>query len=553
MSALLPSRFLPPYPVSPSYQQPVAYFCMEYALDQSLKIYSGGLGFLAGSHMRSAYELKQNMIGIGILWSYGYYDQVRNDDNTLRAQFRRKSYNFLQDTGILFSITIHNAPVWVRAYFLPPDRFRSAPLFLLTTDIPENDFLARSTTFKLYDSNAAAKIAQCMVLGIGGFRLLEELGYEPAVYHLNEAHALPVAFQLYRKYGDVEAVKRHMVFTTHTPEEAGNEKHPLDMLDNMGFFGTCSAAEVRKITGMEGDIFNHSLAALRMSKKANAVSKLHGEVSRKMWEQYDSVCPIIHITNTQNAAYWADPEMEAARLARDKNAVFERKKTLKRRLLEEVADQTGKWWDEHTLTIVWARRFAAYKRPDLIARDIADLEALLNNPARPVQIIWAGKPYPTDQVALDLFNQLVELSADYPGLAVLTGYELRLSKLLKDGSDIWLNTPIVTREASGTSGMTAAMNGGVNLSTDDGWIREFARHGKNCFIAPVAPANLEADERDEYDRSNLLRILNEEILPLYYNKPAHWAEIQLAGMNDVHDYFESSRMADEYYRFMYTA
>lgn len=553
MSAILPSRFQHPYEFDKKYDMSSVYFCMEFAIDQALKIYSGGLGFLAGSHMRSAYELKQNKIGIGILWSYGYYDQVRKDDDTLGVQFRRKQYNFLEDTGIKFQITIHGSPVWVKAYFLNPETFGTAPLFLLTTDIPENNHLARSTTHKLYDNNQAAKVAQCMVLGIGGFRLLEELGYTPDVYHINEAHALPIAFQLYEKYRSVDEVKKNLVFTTHTPEEAGNEKHLIHFLEKMTFFGNLSLKEVRDITGVDGELFNHTLVALRLSRIANGVSKLHGEVARNMWASYGGICPIIHITNTQNAMFWADSIVEVARRSKDKKLLLERKHELKEKLFEEVVDQTGKLYDPKVLTIVWARRFAYYKRPDLITRDIADLEALLNNKNYPVQIIWAGKPYPLDQQAIDLFNQLVELSKKYEGLAVLTGYELKLSKLLKDGSDIWLNTPIVTREASGTSGMTAAMNGGISLSTDDGWIREFAKHGKNAFVIPVTPPEVDEQERDEADRSAIFKILINEVLPIYYNKPSDWADIMLQSMDDVHDYFESSRMVDDYYKLLYNA
>lgn len=553
MSAILPSRFQHPYKFAKEYSKSSVYFSMEFAIDQSLKIYSGGLGFLAGSHMRSAFELKQNKIGIGLLWSYGYYDQVRHEDDTLAVQFRRKRYNFLEDTGIKFQITIHGASVWVKAMFLKPDLFGTVPMFLLTTDIPENDQLARSTTYRLYDNNAAAKVAQCMVLGIGGAKLLDELGYAPEVYHINEAHALPVAFQLYEKFGNMEDVKKRLVFTTHTPEEAGNEKHLINFLHEMSFFGNLPLSEVRKITGIDGEIFNHTLAALRMSRIANGVSKLHGEVARKMWSSYGNICPIIHITNTQNARYWADDIMEECRVKKDKKKLLERKYELKKILFEEVADQTGQLFDPQVLTIVWARRFAYYKRPDLIARDLEAFEALLNNAKYPVQIIWAGKPYPLDQQAIDLFNKLVHLSHQYPQLAVLTGYELKLSKLLKDGSDIWLNTPIVTREASGTSGMTAGMNGGISLSTDDGWIREFAKHGNNSFVIPVADPNLNGQERDEHDRRFIFKILNEEVLPLYYNKPSSWATLMMNSMNDINDYFESSRMVHEYYTLLYNA
>jgi starch phosphorylase len=552
MISILPARYRHTYDPNPLFGKSSVYFSMEYALDQSFKIYSGGLGFLAGSHMRSAYELKQNMIGIGVLWSYGYYDQVRADDNRMHVQFRRKSYNFLQETGIEFEIEIHGAKVWVKALFLPPEQFKTVPMFFLTTDYEKNDALARSTCHKLYDSNAATKVAQCMVLGIGGFKLLQSLGFTPDVYHMNEAHALPLAFQLYKDAGSVEKVRSKLVFTTHTPEEAGNEKHLIHFLEQMSFFGSLDLKTVRHITGVQDEIFNHSLVALRMSRKANAVSKLHGEVAREMWGNFENICPIDHITNSQNKNYWMDTELESYYENKNLKAIYNRKLELKKLLFEEIADQTGKWYDPNILTIVWARRFAHYKRPDLITKNMADLERILKNTNYPVQIVWAGKPYPLDQTAVNIFNQLIKLSWSYPNLAVLTGYELKLSRLLKYGADVWLNTPIVTREASGTSGMTAAMNGAINLSTDDGWICEYAKHGKNAFVMPKAPKELNDESRDEFDRRSFYESLEKDILPTYYDKPGQWTQLMYQSMHDVLDYFESGRMASEYYSRLYS-
>jgi len=210
--------FTHPYDIDPAFSKPVAYFSMEYAIHQPLKIYAGGLGFLSGSHLRSAYILKQNLVGVGILWKYGYYDQVRRSDQTMDVLFQEKTYHFLQDTGIQFTIQIHGQPVWVKAYYLPPEIFHTAPLFLLTTDIPENDYLARTTCYKLYDNELAARLAADIVLGFGGARLFEHLNWKPAVYHLNESHALPLAFYLYQQYRNTREVKKRLVFTNHTPK-----------------------------------------------------------------------------------------------------------------------------------------------------------------------------------------------------------------------------------------------------------------------------------------------------------------------------------------------
>lgn len=546
------NHFTGSYPIDEKYSKKVAYFSMEFAISQALKIYSGGLGFLAGSHLRSAYELKQNMVGIGILWKYGYYDQARNEDQTLRVDYIQKNYSFLEDTGIKFAIKVHDTDVWVKAYFLNPETFGTAPLFLLTTDIEENDFVSRTISHHLYDSNETTKLAQCILLGIGGGRLLDIINFDPEIYHLNEAHGLPVAFHLLKKYRSVETLREKLVFTTHTPEEAGNEKHDINLCRTMSYFDGLALDEVRRLTGIQDDSFNVSLVALRFAHIANGVSQLHGKVSNDMWGKYDGICPIISITNAQDYLYWADKQLYNAKDENNAAAFDDRKKYLKYRTFEIVADQTGKLFDPNVFTIVWARRFAGYKRADFLLRDKEKFEALINNTQYPVQIIWAGKPYPKDYDSINTFNSLVNISRQYGNVAVLTGYELHLSKRLKQASDIWLNNPRVPREASGTSGMTAAMNGSVNFSTDDGWIPEFAKDGVNSFVVPQADYhNKSIPEQDQEDIEHIYDILNNKILPTYYDQPDQWRHIAWNGMEDVKNHFNSNRMADEYYEKLY--
>jgi len=549
--SFLPKPFAHSYKIAPQYAKSVVYFSCEFAIGQSFKVYSGGLGFLAGSHMRSAADLRQNLCGIGILWTYGYYDQSRGEDHELAIQFRKKHYAFLRDTGIRFTVPIHGHPVWVKAMFLPGEQFGTVPMFFLSTDIEENDTLSRALTHRLYDNDYLRRIAQYIILGAGGARLLEELGVDPDIWHLNEAHGLSAAFRVYERFRKLEDVKRRFVFTTHTPEEAGNETHNFKLLRDFSFFGDVPEEEIRAITGLDGEVFNHSLAALRLSHSANGVSKLHGEVSRQMWSKYPNICKISHVTNAQNKKYWADKPLEAARQAGDLTALRQRKRQLKEELFEQVADQTGKHFDPDVLTLVWARRFAGYKRPDLIVRDLGMFRELIGNTEHPIQILWAGKPYPFDCGAIDTFDHLIHLTSDAPNATVLVGYELSLSRMLKNGSDIWLNNPVVTREASGTSGMSAAMNGSVNLSTNDGWVCEFARDGENSFIVPPADPQLGPQERDCHDMLEIYRILNDRVLPLYYEKPDDWCRLVLNSMNDVVPFFDADRMADEYYKNIY--
>lgn len=544
-------KFKHPYTFGKGYEKPVAYFSMEFAIDQPLKIYSGGLGFLAGSHMRSAYDLKQNVIGIGMLWKYGYYDQTRKHNNELDVLWQERHYNFLEETEIVLEVFIDNHPVKIKVFYLPPSVFGSAPIFLLSTDHPENDYLAQTITHKLYDNNVATRIAQYVVLGIGGAKLLEVLGHDVDLYHFNEAHALPAAFRLMENLGDLQQLKEKLVFTTHTPVKAGNEVNDPNLLHKLGFFNGFSIGEVEKMVGFENGMFNHTLAALRMSKRANAVSKKHCEVSREMWGDFDGICDIIPITNAQNAAYWTDNEINKAALKKNNKKFVSRKREMKKDLFEFIADQTGKIFDPNVLTIVWARRFAGYKRADLIARDAERFERLLNNKDYPVQMIWAGKPYPLDHGAVSTFNWLVHFTRRFKNATVLTGYELSLSALMKKGSDVWLNNPRIPLEASGTSGMTAAMNGSLNFSTNDGWILEFGEHAKNGFVIPEVDTSLPEGEQDQRDADHMMNILENEIVPMYYGDHDAWVDMNYQSMADVTKYFKASRMAEEYYLKLY--
>ncbi len=539
------------YKIKEEYKRGVAYFSMEFAIDQALKTYSGGLGFLSGSHMRSAYDLGQNVIGVGMLWSYGYYDQTRDEHKDLKANFIRKRYYFLEDLNIEVKLNINNHPVYVKALLLKAETFGTAPIIFLTTDYYKNDHLACTISHKLYDVYEDTRIAQETVLGVGGVKVLEALNQKIDIYHLNEGHALPLAFELYKKYPSQEKLREHIVFTTHTPEKAGNEVHNIYKLKQMGFFADLTLDEVRTVTGIEDDNFSLTLGALRVSKIANGVSKLHGIVSNDMWKDYHNIAPITSITNAQNRKYWADDQLLHFFNTNEDYEIVGRKKHLKKKLFEIVADQTGKLFDPDVLTIVWARRFAEYKRPNLLTYDMERFKKLVtSNGDKKVQIIWAGKPYPFDMNAIHIFNELHHLSLDYPNVAVLIGYELKLSSMLKKGSDIWLNTPRITREASGTSGMTASMNGVINFSINDGWIPEFGVDGVNSFIIPADPTlNIETQDREDY--LNMMNILEEKIIPMYYNNQDEWLKIMKSSMRDVNPYFNSSRMADEYYSKMY--
>jgi starch phosphorylase len=271
-----------------------------------------------------------------------------------------------------------------------------------------------------------------------------------------------------------------------------------------------------------------------------------------MWKPYGLDKKIAHITNAQHPGFWTDQALEKAFRSQKASAFQKRKKELKKLLFAEVLNQTGKLFDPNVLTVVWARRFAAYKRPDLLLHDFPRFSKLIQNPEQPIQIIWAGKPYPTDFNAINTFNRLVGVSREFPNLAVLTGYEIALSRTLKCGSDVWLNTPRITREASGTSGMTAAMNGSLNLTVNDGWIPEFAHHGENAFVLPEADPGQPLSVQDELDSQHLYEMLEKEVMPTYYNQPDRWTQLAFNGKAGVDPAFSSHRMADQYYRLLYS-
>jgi starch phosphorylase len=539
------------YEPDEKYSTSVAYFSMEFAIDQALKIYSGGLGFLAGSHLRSAYELKQNLIGIGMLWKYGYYEQMRDEQALMKPDFVQKDYSFLHDTGLIFTVPVHDTPVRVKVWLLKPETFSSAPLFLLSTDIPENDVLSRSITNNLYDANESTRIAQSIILGIGGAILLDQLDITPDVYHMNEGHAVPLNFYLYAKFRNLDEVRKRVVFTTHTPEMAGNESHNYTLLKDMSFFYHLQEHEVKFILGMDGHDFNYTLGALKFARKANGVSVLHGEVARQMWGSNPGVCEITEITNAQNKTYWKDTILDEAIATDNDELIVSRKKEMKRSLFKIVADQCGKIFDENVLTIVWARRFAGYKRADLMMQDWERFTTLINNAAFPVQVIWAGKPYPKDMEAIGLFNHIIDRARPFKNCAVLTGYELDLSASLKKGADVWLNNPRMYREASGTSGMAAAINGAINFSIPDGWVPEFARSLENCFLIEAASDALAGDEKDKIENENLMTTLERTVLPMYYRDQVAWMQMLKQAARDVVPAFEAGRLADEYYEKMY--
>lgn len=421
----------------------------------------------------------------------------------------------------------------------------------MSTDVPENDYLSKTICHKLYDSNPETKAASAILLGDGGAKLLDLLGWQPYVYHLNESNALPLAFHLYQRFKSVTEVKKRMVFTNHTPEGGGNEKSNVSFLEKLSFFVGLEIDEVKRIAHIDGIEMDHTITALRMSGKANAVSKMHLKNSLSVWEKYNTDCNLMSITNAQSFTFWEDKFMSKCLNKGDDTKLVQRKKEGKKQLFEEIADQSGEMYDENIITIVFAKRFGGYKRPELLLHNLERFERLVSNKKYPVQIVWAGKPYPMDFTSIAVFDKIVNICKTYPNCSILVGYEMKLSKLLKLGADVWLNTPRITHEASGTSGMSAAMNGAVNLSIPDGWFPEFVKDGINGFSIPAANPSLPDHELDDADANSLYDILEKTVIPMYYDNPAGWLDIVKNGMKDIIPQFDSIRLAKEYYEKLY--
>jgi starch phosphorylase len=526
--------------------QKVAYFSMEMAIDQSLHVYSGGLGFLSGSHMLSAGKLNLPMVGISLLWTSGYGDQAIDVDDTIQINYVQRTYPFLKDTGVTVEVQIFGETVKVKPYLLEPTTFGTVPCYFLTTDIAGNTQVQRNYSNKLYDSDDCIRVAQEIILGVAGVRALNALGVQFDIVHMNEGHALPAAFELLRLYGqNLEAVRRRLVFTTHTPVAAGNECHPVELLQEAGFFVETSKDEAIRLGGYD---FSLTVAALRMSRLANGVSQLHGEVANNMWNWVGGRCKITAITNATSLAYWQDPRVKAAETDEQLRAV---KRAMRGELLEYIQKETGTVFDPEVFTLVWARRFTEYKRADLIFKDLPRIKRLLEQ--KKLQLVFAGKFHPKDTWGRETYNKIIKLSRELPGVVVLPGYELALSGILKRGADLWLNTPLRPLEASGTSGMSANFNGAVHMSTFDGWAVEGTYAGYNGYIinGDTSMDNLPLEERHQRDYESMMNQLEFEALPTFYHKPSVWAGLMRRAIQFSSTYFDSDRMAIEYYTRLY--
>jgi starch phosphorylase len=574
----------------------VGYFSLEFGLDDSLRVYSGGLGILAGDHLKSASELGLPLVGVGLLYRHGYFRQGLAADGWQLERYPdsdpdRLPLTLVRDgdgNQLLVRVQLADELVAVRIWRADVGR---VPLYLLDADIDENAPGARLITSALYGGDRELRIRQEVLLGVGGVRALELLGHRPTVFHMNEGHAAFLALERLRTQvaegtpleDALAIVRASTVFTTHTPVPAGNEVFDVALVGR--YLGPIVAE-----SGLAWDEFlawgrigEHDTAfgltplALRTASRANGVSALHGHVSRQMWapiypgRPVDDV-PIAHVTNGVHARTWISAELQAlldangVRLAEAPadqgwerahgvaDADLWRVHGLRKRALGElVAGRASRFVDPDVLTIGFARRFATYKRAGLLFSQPERLARLLGDPDRPLQILVAGKAHPADDGGKELIRRIVgaarELRAE-GRVVFVEDYDMEIARHLVSGVDVWLNTPRRPLEASGTSGMKAGMNGVLNCSILDGWWPE----GFTPDLGWAIGAGFESEhehEQDAHDAESLFRLLEEEIVPAYYHLapnglPLRWLGMMKASIAGVGRQFNTHRMVCDY-------
>lgn len=527
----------------------VAYFCMEYGLDSSMKTYAGGLGILAGDYLKGAKDHNYPIVGIGIKWKQGYSDQKIDEQGRPYDAYSNNEYPFLKDAGVTVSVKIRQRVIHCKIWKV--DQFGNGPLYLLDTDLPENE--DRWITGQLYGWFGEERIAQEMVLGIGGIRALRALGIEIDVFHFNEGHALFAGFELIKEKMDIgmtfeEAVQRsrqEIVFTTHTPVVEGNESHYLDRLMYMG---ANNGLTIEQLVSIGGSPFNMTAGALKLARKSNAVSMLHCKTANKMWAHIKERSEIIGITNCIHKPTWVDERMiDAAINGAD---LWKIHMDNKRNLIEFVKARTGIPLQQDSLIIGFSRRAAPYKRSDFIFTNEEVIGPLLKS--KQIQILFSGKAHPLDDTGKSIITKLVGMADKYPESVVfLENYDMQIGNILTKGSDVWLNNPRKPKEACGTSGMKAAMNGVLNVSTLDGWWPEACIHGNNGWQFGNGFQSKNEAIQDSRDVKALYKVLLKEVIPLYYHNQPKWIEMMKNSILSTKDKFDMKRMLEDYYNLLY--
>ena len=545
----------------------IAYFSMEIALRSDIPTYSGGRGVLAGDTMRSAADLDLPMIGVTLVSRAGYFRQEIADGRQVELPDAWQPEQSCEPMPARVAVDIGTRRVWVGAWLYAMEGHRGGvvPVVLLDTDLPDNHAEDREITRVLYGGDDGYRLKQEMVLGIGGVRMLAALGVEIRKYHLNEGHAAFLTLELLRHRagssadGDAERlqqsvamVRSRCVFTTHTPVEAGHDQFPYPLAESL-LGDLATATDLRQLAGP--DRLNMTRLALNLSGHVNGVARRHAEVSRRMFPGYEIraitngvhpwtwVCDSFRRLYDARVPHWChEPEMLMRADALPDEVVRSAHAEAKAALATEVARLMGQPLDPSLAWIGFARRMTKYKRPDLLFADLERLRTIAR--VHPFQLVLAGKAHPQDTVGKEMIERLHVLARELQGaiqVVFLPGYDMRLARLLVSGVDIWLNTPQRPLEASGTSGMKAALNGVPSLSVLDGWWLEGCMEG----ITGWAIGGDGEDDRDA-DSESLYTKLGDVVLPLYYGAPAAWAAVMKGAIARNGSFFQSHRMMRRY-------
>ncbi len=599
----------------------IAYFSAEFAVHNSLPIYAGGLGILAGDYCKEASDLGLPLVGVGFMYPQGYFHQ-----HILADGWQKESYEQLkfeetpiypvltpQGQRLRVPLNLNNQTVWVAAWQVHLGR---VVLYLLDTHTEENPSWARQLSDRLYGGSRETRIQQEIVLGIGGVRILRAIGIQPTIWHANEGHTALMMLERVRELVEtgmdfakaVDRVSATTIFTTHTPVPGGHDIFTLDLVkkhlhhywESLGV-GSETFLALGKQYGARDSSFNMTVLAHRLSAQRNGVSQLHGEVSRKMWHALwpdvkEEEVPISSVTNGIHVPTWVAPQMN--RLYQkylgqdwmerhDDPALWQRildipdeelwamHRWLKYKLIRFVDDRARKHWAEHdttpgqiltmgtlldpdALTIGFCRRFTDYKRPGLIFQDFERWIRIIRNSRYPVQIIFAGKSHPDDQSGKHLIQEIYALARDCEcggQIAFIEDYDMHMAHYLVHGIDVWLNAPRPLQEASGTSGQKAALNGVVNLSVLDGWWCE-GYNGNNGWAIHSDSKEADSASQDMTDAQALYHLLEEEIVPLYYERdwtgiPRGWIKLMKESIRSIVPFFCTRRMMKEYTEQMY--
>ncbi|HEX4284846.1 MAG TPA: alpha-glucan family phosphorylase [Terracidiphilus sp.] len=600
--------------------RPVAYFSAEFGLHESLPIYSGGLGVLAGDHIKSASDLDIPLIGIGLFYGQGYFLQRLDKSGWQQEEYLHTDVNqcpmepAIGENGerVVVEIETRKGSIRAKVWRIKVGR---CDLLLIDSNVEGNAPEDRELTSRLYGGDSRTRIRQELLLGVGGFRALKAMGITPGVLHMNEGHSVFVVLEAIRSRMEEEGldfvaaanqIPREVVFTTHTPVPAGHDRFNSDLIeehlgplrdqlglshDNLMGFGRVNSNDYQ-------EQFCMTVLGLKLSRRANAVSSLHGEVSRAMWwslypEKPQDAVPIGHITNGVHVPSWLAPQMgrlydrhlgvdwqrrsSAARTWEgidtvDDGELWETHLALKSRLIEfvrrraceqaerrgepqEALQKLGKLLSPDALTIGFARRFATYKRANLILADIERLASMVNDPKRPVQFVFAGKAHPHDEPGKRVLQQIAELmrnSKFSDKFVFVEDYDINVGRFLVQGVDVWLNNPRRPLEASGTSGQKVVLNGGLNLSVLDGWWAE-AYDGSNGFSIGKGRTHSNMDVHDSRDGEELYRTLRDEVIPLYYQRdrdglPLGWIKRMKRTIKTLGWRFNADRMVMDYTR-----